>query len=342
MTPLWKLVWSRSPAARLQLGRVRVRDRRDCRPTVHDGGALRHLVRGPARSGCRGFRQAVPRPSSPPSRPSGDAGLGERRNPRESRAGSISTTGWPQCGCKGCDIIANAAFSTAALFAGASLAQIALAFFAGPCSAGHPGSALGCVTFVSGFLAASVFPVAAAGSVVAPFVYAWRVSSGGIVDESPAKHRIRPPALACRLPPSLPSSAPRGRAPGMRHLGTPVPKRGTHNVRGGLRCVCARTGQSKRRVVCSHVARSDSPPLVSATVTGLATSMSACLVGEPLFPLAGSRPALLERRERQCVRARVQDYAPAWRRPHSRQFASRARPQAPRPEDQDGHRGVTA
>jgi peptide/nickel transport system permease protein len=215
-------------------------------------------------------------------------GLGEMRTLQSFRVlVATSKRGWPQYSYRVADMIAHAAFPTAALFVGAFLAQVALAFFTGLWSACRPGSLLDRGTSVAGFLGASVSPVAAAGTVVTLFVYAWRVFPGDI-------WMNRPPGSLAGFLPWLGNF--------LAHYSLPfltivvlgfgawaIQFRSTVLAAFGEDFVASARGRglSERRVVYGHVARSASPPLVTTIVMGLAASMSACLFVEPMFHWPG-------------------------------------------------------
>jgi peptide/nickel transport system permease protein len=184
-------------------------------------------------------------------------------------------------------IIGHAAIPTLVLFGGAFLTQVAIAFYLGLWCARRPGSILDRSTTVAGFLGASIPPIAMAGIVVSLFVVALRVFPGEI--------------WKCRWPSGWSNVGPwlgdflsyyllpyltlvvLGFGPWaiqFRNLAVDV------NKEDFVQAARAR-GMSERRVVYGHIARATSPPIVSAIVMGLATSMFGAMFVEPLFHWPG-------------------------------------------------------
>ncbi len=185
------------------------------------------------------------------------------------------------------DIVWHATVPTLLLFGGAFLAQIVIAFFLGLWCARRPGSVLDRSTTVAGFIGTCVPPIAAAGCVVSLFVVAWRIFPGEIwIYRWPSGLNDILPWLADFLSyyllPFLTIVA----------LGFGSWAIQFRNIvldiqREDFAEAARARGIPERRVVYGHVARTASPPLVSAIMMGFATSFFSCFFVEPLFHWPG-------------------------------------------------------
>ena len=185
------------------------------------------------------------------------------------------------------DIIANSIVPTVMLFFGAFSAQIALAFFLGLWAARRPGSMLDRTTTVAGYLGASMPPFIAALLVMIFLVYSWRLFPGDI-------WIYRWPTTWSGVGPWVANFLSYYTLPFLTLVligfGTwAVQFRNiVLNVYNEDFVATARArGLAERRVVYGHVARTSSPPLVSAITMGLASSIFGCYLVEAVFHWPG-------------------------------------------------------
>jgi peptide/nickel transport system permease protein len=185
------------------------------------------------------------------------------------------------------DMLLHAAVPTLLLFFGAFLAQIAIAYYLGLWCARRPGSRLDRATTLAGYLGTCVPPIVAAGTVMTVFVYALRIFPGDIwIFRWPSGWANVGPWLADFLSYyTLPFLT-------IVVLGFGLWAIQFRNIvlmatsEDFVDAARAR-GLSERRVIYGHVARASAPPLVTAMVMGLATSVFASFFVEPLFRWPG-------------------------------------------------------